>query len=309
MPTLRRLAPALAVALLVGAALFVVTGAPLVGDDDYVLANLTSPDLGDRFLAYNVDFPGGRGGEAWYEGFGAFQRRYLRVLPSALLSLEVAVLGSDAESLHRVSLAIHVLNCVLGYLLLARFLPNRVGAALVAVVLGVHPIVREPVEWLACQPILVAGTCSLLAAHLLVRLDATSSRLHRAALVGLTLLAMTSYESAVVLPLVLLAVDRGVGPPARARRPAARAPRDAPRLRAPRRPQPPGSRRLGRGYAAGRRRGCAPSSSTWGATSSGRCSAGSLAARLGRGRRSGVDGGGPRRGCRMGLWAARRVRA
>jgi len=62
---------------------------PFMGDDDYVLHNLGSPALRDVRFAYDVDLVKGQGGQTtWYEGFETLQRRYVRLVPSALMAVE-----------------------------------------------------------------------------------------------------------------------------------------------------------------------------------------------------------------------------
>ena len=215
--SVRRVLPLLAVLVLVGASLVRFTAAPLHGDDEYVLANLTSPEWTERLYAFNVDWPGPDGGEPWYEGYAPMQRRYVRLLPSGLMALEVALFGSRAVLLHAVSLAIHLANCLLGYALLVRWLGDRRQAALVVVLMGIHPVVREPISWFACQPLLLAGTFMLLAGHCLVRLERGARSVKTFGLVSTTFVAMTCYEAAVGLPLILIALDRWLTKPAERR--------------------------------------------------------------------------------------------
>lgn len=147
-----------------------VTG-PLTGDDDYVIHNLASPDWRDVLFAYNVDLVRGEGGQTtWYEGFESLQRRYVRLVPSALMAIEYRLFGSRAVPLKSVSLVIHLLTLILAYRLLRCYLTDPGAAALIVALVGLHPSAAECVGWFACQPILVAGLASLLAAHALLRL-------------------------------------------------------------------------------------------------------------------------------------------
>ena len=98
-----------------------------------------------------------------------YQRRFIRAVPCALISAEVAVLGQDAPRLHRVSLAIH-LACVMLVYALARRVTGHAGkAALVAAIFGVHPVVVESIGWFALQPLLVGAAASLLSVECWVR--------------------------------------------------------------------------------------------------------------------------------------------
>ena len=194
------------------------TRGPFGGDEFYIMANLGSKDWGDRWFAFNASFPGQSGG-AWYDGVAPYERRYVRLAPSALMSVEATIFGSSAASFKLVSLLLHLMNCLLGLRLLARWLGFEKAAALTAIV-GLHPIVAQPVSWVACQPILVAMLATLLAATALERRLAGRGALASFAVVACAFLAVTSYEAAVAVPLGLLAFDawavrRGSAAPSR----------------------------------------------------------------------------------------------
>jgi len=111
-------------ALLVGvvtvAALLPSTNVRWSADDAYVLEHLQSADLRSRLFAFNLDRPSDSSG-AWWEGI-VYQRRFVRIVPSALMSLEVRLLGRDPWRLHLVSLALHLLNTLLIFHLSRRWL-------------------------------------------------------------------------------------------------------------------------------------------------------------------------------------------
>ena len=74
-------------------------------------------------------------------------------------------------------------------------------------VFGVHPIAAEPVGHLAAQAVLVATAASLVAVHALVQYRERPRR-SRLCVLGLaTATAVTSYEAAIGLPLLLVAGD------------------------------------------------------------------------------------------------------
>src|SRR4029450_3447905 len=85
----------------------------LSADDAYVLAHLHSPDWRVRLFAFNVDRPSEDVG-AWWDGVH-FQRRFVRLLPSALMAAEVSMLGQRPRPLHLASLALHLSNVLLVY--------------------------------------------------------------------------------------------------------------------------------------------------------------------------------------------------
>src|SRR5215203_5611920 len=71
-------------------------------DDSYVLHNLYSDQWRHWLFPFNVDRPSAAVG-AWWEGT-VYQRRFLRLVPSALMAIEVRSLGQDPRILHQVSL-------------------------------------------------------------------------------------------------------------------------------------------------------------------------------------------------------------
>ncbi len=205
-------------ALLVGVvtiiALLPSTNVSWSADDAYVLQHLQSPDLRTRLFAFNLDRPSGSSG-AWWEGT-VYQRRFVRILPSALMALEVRLLGQDPWRLHLVSLALHLLNTLLIFHLSRRWLGHAGKAALVGMLFGAHPVVVEVVSWFACQPLLVATACTLLATECWVRYRVTRKAAWLTAAVVTLLAAVTSYEAAIAAPVLLVLGDivlhRGAGP-------------------------------------------------------------------------------------------------
>ena len=165
------------VVLAIAAGLAPQTRGPFGGDEFYILTNLTSPDWGDRWFAFDASFPGQSGGQ-WYSGVAPYERHYVRLAPSALMSLEAAVFGSSASDFKTVSLLLHLINCLLGLRLLAGWLGLEKAAAITALV-GLHPVVSQPVSWVACQPILIAMLATLLALTALERHEAKSDRQSR----------------------------------------------------------------------------------------------------------------------------------
>jgi len=198
----------------VGAALVVIlslgcfVGGPLTGDDDYVIHNLASPSVRDILFAYNVDLVKGEGGgTTWYEGFSALQRRYVRIVPSALMAVEYRTFGSHPIALKSVSLLVHLLNLFLAYRLLRRYMTDPRTAALVVTLVGLHPAAAECVGWFACQPILFAALASLFAVERLLRLRQKVTAGRRTAFVVASTGALFSYEAAVAVPLLLVGLD------------------------------------------------------------------------------------------------------
>lgn len=201
---LLRLAPLAAIAL-TAAALLPATRTSWGADDPYILGHLRSHDWGVRLFAYNVDRPS-RDAGAWWDGV-RYQRRFIRILPSALMAAEVAVLEQRPQALHLVSLALHLLNALLVYRLARRWLGHEGKAALVAMVYGVHPVVVEPVGWFALQPLIISATFCLAAVECWVRYRLGEGRVWLWAALAAVVGALASYEATVVLPLLLVLGD------------------------------------------------------------------------------------------------------
>jgi hypothetical protein len=197
---------ALLVALVIGAGFAGWTRAPFGGDEHYILANATSPQWRERLFVYNAEFPG-RDGGAWYSGLGSYQRRYVRIPSSLLMSAEAALFGGRAFAWIAVSVALHALNCLLGFRLLRRWLGDPARAALVTCLVGLHPAMAIPVSWVACQGYLMAAFGALAAAGCLDAWQRSGARLALAGTSVFALWSISSYEVAIALPLLLLLFD------------------------------------------------------------------------------------------------------
>jgi tetratricopeptide (TPR) repeat protein len=121
----------------------------------------------------------------------------------------------DPFAFHLVGIAVHFANALLCFLLVRR-LTRRVGAALLcSLVFALHPLQLESVGWISELRGLSSSCFSLLALNTLVALrqasDRVSARFRMLLFAISTLLvtcAMLCKPSAVVLPLVALALDR-----------------------------------------------------------------------------------------------------
>lgn len=194
--------------LVVGLGLGRFVAGPFTGDDDYVLHNLASPGWRDALFAYNVDLVRGEGGQTtWYEGFDTLQRRYLRVVPSALMTAEYRLFGSRPIPLKTISLLVHLLSLALAYRLLRRHLTDPSTAAAVVALVGLHPAAAECILWFSCQPILWAALFSMLASAALLKLREGATAGRRAGFVAAGAATLVSYEAAVGVPLLLAGLD------------------------------------------------------------------------------------------------------
>lgn len=100
-----------------------------------------------------------------------------------------------------------LVNCLLIFSLLRRWLKDDGKALLATGVFAVHPAAAEPVGHFAAQAVLVATAAGLVAVRAFVayRERPRSSQLCVLALA--TAVAVTSYEAAIGLPLLLVAGD------------------------------------------------------------------------------------------------------
>ena len=90
-------------------------------DDTYILANGEAPDWSRRASVFTVDVPSQAGQRlgTWWSGL-AYRRHFLRFAPSLLMSAEVALFGHRPLPMHLVSLALHLLNTALLFVLLSQ---------------------------------------------------------------------------------------------------------------------------------------------------------------------------------------------
>jgi len=131
--------------------------------------------------------------------------------PLALISLMAdSALGGGAENLrpfHRTSLALHLANAVLLFVLLGALFRNRWVSAGAALLFGVHPLTVEPIAWVADRKTLLAAFFSLVSLVLYVRY---ARRVRPGAYAGSLMafaLALMSKPTSVPLPVLLLLVD------------------------------------------------------------------------------------------------------
>ena len=122
----------------------------------------------------------------------------------------------DPSAFHAVSIAFHVANSLVCFLLVQRLTRRRAAAVLCSLVFALHPLQLESVGWISELRGLGSSCFALIALYALVRsrqasdeASATSRMLLAASAVSVTC-AMLCKPSAVALPLVALAIDRTV---------------------------------------------------------------------------------------------------
>jgi Flp pilus assembly protein TadD len=119
----------------------------------------------------------------------------------------------DPTLFHATNIGLHAANACLCFVLLQKLVKSRVAALAGALIFAVHPLQVESVGWISQLRGLSSGAFALLALILLIRSrgSAEGSRSAHTSLggaVALTTAAMLCKPSAVVLPLVALAIDR-----------------------------------------------------------------------------------------------------
>ncbi len=135
---------------------------------------------------------------------------YYRPVQMGLYNLLWAAFGQNPLPFHLVNLLFHLLSVALLFLLVRTLSGEEPVAAAAALLFAVHPLNSEAVAWIACLPEL-AYASFLLAALLLHALSWSGSRRRRLSLRALSLLlflpALLSKETAIVLPLLILAME------------------------------------------------------------------------------------------------------
>ena len=130
--------------------------------------------------------------------------------PATWLShmLDVRLFGMHAGAHHLMSLALHVANTLLLFLLFARTTASRQRAALVAALFAVHPLHVESVAWIAERKDVLSTFFWLLALIAYAGYAHRPSRTRYAVVAGLFAMGLLSKPMVVTLPVTLLIVDR-----------------------------------------------------------------------------------------------------
>ena len=115
---------------------------------EQLVANATSTSWQRRLAVWNTD--AARAGDepaAWYASTEPVARRYVRLAPSVLMTLELGAFGSRPWALRLVTLALHVVACWLALRLLARWTKDVEKAAAIVLVVGLHAAAFDVVSW------------------------------------------------------------------------------------------------------------------------------------------------------------------
>lgn len=152
----------------------------------------------------------------WRGAFADFARPWLdlpaplyRPMVSVSMCSDLAAGGGSALPFHVTNLGLHVAYAVLCAALCARIAHRgrTIAALLGGAVVALHPIAVEPVAWIAARNSSLEIVFHALALLAFAVYLTGPGRIARAAVVAGSLLALCTKESAVVLPVSLLAVD------------------------------------------------------------------------------------------------------
>lgn len=114
---------------------------------------------------------------------------------------DASLSGLDPHAFHRTNVLLHALNALLVFAILASATGRARAPVIAALLFAAHPLQVESVAWVAERKGLLAATFMLLAALAYVRRGAGP------AVLALMALALMAKGTAVVLPLLLLALD------------------------------------------------------------------------------------------------------
>jgi hypothetical protein len=138
-----------------------------------------------------------------------------RPLTSTTFAIDWKIGGGHAGAFVAVNILLHAGAALAAYALLRRLFPNRKGMALASVLIfAVHPLHVEAVVGIVGRAEVMAALFTLLGYRIWLDAERDRSRARAVAAAGLWLAALLSKESAVALPMILLAHRLGILPPA-----------------------------------------------------------------------------------------------
>lgn len=136
-------------------------------------------------------------------------RGYYQPLTMVSLMLDTAM-GGSADNLwpfHRTSLALHIVNSLLLFILLLQLFGSPWAAGLAAALFGVHPLTVEPIAWVSERKTLLAAMFALASLVCYVRYTRTRGRAVYGGVVVAYVLAILSKPTSLPLPVIMLLVD------------------------------------------------------------------------------------------------------
>lgn len=148
-------------------------------------------------------------GEALSTIFGTYLTGNWNPLQRLMYWIEWHAGGQSAFLFRLDNLLLHITACVLVHGVLRDWLRNRSAALLAAAAFAVHPANVENVAWISERKSLIAAVCGFAAVLVWMRADGSPRR--RAAALLLFAVGLLGKTSIVVLPVLLLLLDRAAG--------------------------------------------------------------------------------------------------
>ena len=113
----------------------------------------------------------------------------------------------DARIFHATNLLLHIVSTLLVFAILRALRVDEAASAIGATVFAVHPVMVEPVAWASATYTVLSGMFSLLAILQYVRFTQRGKWMHLAIGTIALILAMLSKPSAVVVPVIVFAIE------------------------------------------------------------------------------------------------------
>jgi hypothetical protein len=164
--------------------------AQLVADDFSLVGQLSFPDA----IAY------------FGKTFG-FGRNEYRPVTALSYAVDRALWDSDAQGYHLTNLLLHAMAAVLLFLFLKRLTANFPLALLAGCLFVIGPINSSRIIWISARDGSICAVFSLGALWLFVFSRQQNTRTLHGIAVGLCACALLAYEGAVILPILLFAVE------------------------------------------------------------------------------------------------------
>ena len=120
---------------------------------------------------------------------------------------DVELFGMDAGRHHAVSAGLHLLNCILLFLLLEGMTGSLFPSAFAAALFAVHPLHVESVAWIAERKDVLSFFFGLLALHAYVRYARNPAAARMGLTAGLLALGLLAKPMLVTLPFAMLLLD------------------------------------------------------------------------------------------------------
>ncbi|MGH0030216.1 MAG: hypothetical protein ACQGVC_10525 [Myxococcota bacterium] len=171
------------------------TGHGFVGFDD------------ERYVLNNRALHGGLDGEAWRMAWTRAEFSNWHPLTWLSFALDVELHGLDPAGFHATNVALHLLNTLLVFALLAGATGAVWPAAGVAALFAWHPLHVEPVAWISERKELLAALFGLLASGAYLGWARRGGALRYAAVALCLTASLLAKPMWVTLPLLLLALD------------------------------------------------------------------------------------------------------